>query len=52
MARMPAPPPVEPARERLIAAMTDALRRRPGVASPEELFDEIYRGQAAAKTRS
>lgn len=25
---MPAPPPVEPARERLIAAMTDALRRR------------------------
>ena len=25
---MPAPPPVEPARDRLIAAMTDALRRR------------------------
>ncbi|WP_288252933.1 TetR/AcrR family transcriptional regulator [uncultured Hydrogenophaga sp.] len=25
---MPAPPPFEPARERLIAAMTDALRRR------------------------
>ncbi|NCT99054.1 MAG: TetR/AcrR family transcriptional regulator [Comamonadaceae bacterium] len=28
MPGMPAPPPVEPARERLIAAMTDALRRR------------------------
>lgn len=28
MPRMPAPPPFEPARERLIAAMTDALRRR------------------------
>lgn len=28
MPRMPAPPPIEPARERLIAAMTDALRRR------------------------
>ncbi|HEX6209599.1 MAG TPA: Holliday junction branch migration protein RuvA [Methylomirabilota bacterium] len=32
--------------------ITDALRRRPGIASPEELFDEIYRGQAAAKARS
>jgi Holliday junction DNA helicase RuvA len=32
--------------------ITDALRRKPGVASPEELFDEIYRGQAAAKARS
>jgi Holliday junction DNA helicase RuvA len=32
--------------------ITDALRRRPGLDSPEELFDEIYRGQAAAKTRS
>ena len=32
--------------------ITDALRRRPGVGSPEELFDEIYRGQAAAKARS
>ena len=32
--------------------ITDALRRRPSVGSPEELFDEIYRGQAAAKTRS
>jgi Holliday junction DNA helicase RuvA len=32
--------------------ITDALRRRPGIASPEELFDEIYRGQAAATARS
>jgi holliday junction DNA helicase RuvA len=32
--------------------ITDALRRRPDVASPEELFDEIYRGQATAKARS
>ena len=32
--------------------ITDALRRRPGVATPEELFDEIYRGQAAAKART
>jgi Holliday junction DNA helicase RuvA len=32
--------------------ITDALRRRPDLDSPEELFDEIYRGQAAAKTRS
>jgi Holliday junction DNA helicase RuvA len=32
--------------------ITDALRRRPGAGSPEELFDEIYRGQAAAKARS
>ena len=32
--------------------ITDALRRRPDVLSPEELFDEIYRGQAAARTRS
>jgi len=32
--------------------ITDALRRRPGLDSPEELFDEIYRGQAAAKARS
>jgi Holliday junction DNA helicase RuvA len=32
--------------------ITDALRRRPAPASPEELFDEIYRGQAAAKARS
>jgi Holliday junction DNA helicase RuvA len=31
--------------------ITDALRRRPELASPEELFDEIYRGQAA-KARS
>jgi Holliday junction DNA helicase RuvA len=31
--------------------ITDALRRRPGVTTPEELFDEIYRGQAAAKAR-
>ncbi|HEU4370634.1 MAG TPA: Holliday junction branch migration protein RuvA [Methylomirabilota bacterium] len=32
--------------------ITEALRRRPDVHSPEELFDEIYRGQAAAKARS
>jgi holliday junction DNA helicase RuvA len=32
--------------------ITDALRRRPDVATPEELFDEIYRGQAAAKART
>jgi holliday junction DNA helicase RuvA len=32
--------------------ITDALRRRPGVATPEELFDEIYRSQAAAKART
>ena len=32
--------------------ITDALRRRPGVSTPEELFDEIYRGQAAAKART
>jgi holliday junction DNA helicase RuvA len=32
--------------------ITDALRRRPDLGSPEELFDEIYRGQAAAKARS
>jgi len=25
--------------------ITDALRRRPSIATPEELFDEIYRGQ-------
>jgi len=27
--------------------ITDALRRRPTIVSPEELFDEIYRGQKA-----
>jgi Holliday junction DNA helicase RuvA len=32
--------------------ITDALRRRPDLHSPEELFDEIYRGQAAAKART
>jgi Holliday junction DNA helicase RuvA len=32
--------------------ITDALRRRPDAQSPEELFDEIYRGQAAARARS
>jgi Holliday junction DNA helicase RuvA len=32
--------------------ITDALRRRPDLHSPEELFDEIYRGQAAATARS
>ena len=32
--------------------ITDALRRRPDLHSPEELFDEIYRGQAAMKARS
>lgn len=26
--------------------ITDAFRRRPGIATAEELFDEIYRGQA------
>jgi holliday junction DNA helicase RuvA len=32
--------------------IADALKRRPGVSSPEELFDEIYRGQAAARVRA
>jgi Holliday junction DNA helicase RuvA len=32
--------------------ITDALRRRPSITSPEELFDEIYRSQAAGKARS
>ena len=32
--------------------ITDALRRRPDVTSPEDLFDEIYRGQATARARS
>jgi Holliday junction DNA helicase RuvA len=32
--------------------ITDALRRRPAVTTPEELFDEIYRGQAPAKART
>jgi Holliday junction DNA helicase RuvA len=32
--------------------ITDALRRRPDCASPEDLFDEIYRGQAAASARA
>ena len=32
--------------------ITDALRRRPDLDSPEALFDEIYRGQATAKARS
>ena len=27
--------------------ITDALRRRPSITKPEELFDEIYRGQKA-----
>jgi len=27
--------------------ITDALRRRPSVTTPEELFDEIYRGERA-----
>jgi Holliday junction DNA helicase RuvA len=31
--------------------ITDALRRRPDVTAPEDLFDEIYRGQAG-KARS
>ena len=31
--------------------ISDALRRRPDVLTPEDLFDEIYRGQAA-KARS
>jgi len=29
--------------------ITDALRRRPALATPEELFDEIYRGAPAAR---
>jgi len=29
--------------------IADALRRRPAIGTPEELFDEIYRSQAAAK---
>jgi Holliday junction DNA helicase RuvA len=32
--------------------ITDALRRRPTVTTPEQLFDEIYRSQAAAKART
>ena len=32
--------------------ITDAMRRRPQASTPEELFDEIYRGQAAAKVRA
>ena len=32
--------------------ITDALRRRPQTTTPEELFDEIYRGQAAARARA
>jgi Holliday junction DNA helicase RuvA len=32
--------------------IADALKRRPGVSTPEELFDEIYRGQAAARVRA
>ncbi len=32
--------------------IAEALKRRPGVSSPEELFDEIYRGQAAARVRA
>ena len=32
--------------------IADALKRRLGVSSPEELFDEIYRGQAAARVRA
>jgi Holliday junction DNA helicase RuvA len=31
--------------------ITDALRRRPDITAPEDLFDEIYRGQAG-KARS
>ena len=32
--------------------IADALKRRPDVSSPEELFDEIYRGQAAARVKA
>src|SRR5437899_8816952 len=32
--------------------ISDALRRQPTVTTPEELFDEIYRSQAAAKART
>ena len=28
--------------------ITEALRRRPGIQTPEELFDEIYRGRKAS----
>ena len=28
--------------------IADALRRRPGIATPEDLFDEIYRGRKAS----
>ena len=31
--------------------ITDALRRRPDVVTPEALFDEIYRGQPPAAVR-
>jgi len=30
--------------------ITDALRRRPSITTPEELFDEIYRGQSAPRS--
>jgi len=30
--------------------ITDALRRRPSITTPEELFDEIYRGQSAQRS--
>jgi holliday junction DNA helicase RuvA len=32
--------------------ITDALGRRPSTTTPEELFDEIYRGQAQAAAKS
>jgi Holliday junction DNA helicase RuvA len=32
--------------------ITDALGRRPSIATPEELFDEIYRGQAQAAAKA
>jgi holliday junction DNA helicase RuvA len=32
--------------------ITDALRRRPTIETPEELFDEIYRGQPGTKART
>ena len=32
---------------RQLVVIADALKRRPSIATPEELFDEIYRGAQA-----
>jgi Holliday junction DNA helicase RuvA len=48
----PTTPDTDGLREMVWEVLTDALRRRPDPRSPEELFDEIYRGQAAVKARS